>query len=443
MKNISLPPLVFLFALSVFFGMSNMVIASEILCTFGTFATSTGCASLSANPFVVFAPSANRAAGTYNEAQEVALSAAESSNIRYTIDGAAPACTNGTLYAAPISVKKSQTIRAVSCYPGGVSSSVSTHAYLLSVFDARTADATLSASGSGAALLPTNTTSITLSNTTKLDLSSAVATSSGGQITIGGVVKTLADFTSGRLANVNLSAPVEVGGSRVVVERAVALSSGVSGESLMLTNGDFSGARASIPDGAAVLAPSGWNGTIAPPTARAATGSVPGGFSFSSSVVEVGSENEVLLFDRPVSVILSGRAQMVAYLPSGSGSWVQIANTCGGSYGTPTAPVFPGECTITDDTTTKIYSYHLTSFALLEPEQSGSSVTFGANGPVGGGTARAADLNGDGRVDILDFNFLLAAWGTASANPFDAGADLNRDGKIDVVDFTLLLARWN
>lgn len=418
--------------------------ASELSCVLST-ATSTGCAPLSANPFVAFAPSASPTAGNYSVAQEVTFSASESASIRYTRDGASPTCAVGTLYTIPLPIKKSQTLRAIACYPGGVSSAVSTHAYLLSVFDARTADAALVASGGGAASLPTNATSVTLSNTTKLDLSSAVATSSAGQITVGGTTQTLANFTRGNLSAVNLSTPVEIGGASVSVERAVALSSGVSGTPLLLTNGDFADARASIPDGAAVLAPAGWNGTIAPPKERAATGSVPGGFAFSSSVVEVGSEDAVLLFDTPVSVVLSGRAEMVAYLPSGSSTWVQIANTCGGSYDVPTAPVFPGECKITDDTTTKIYSYHLTSFALLEPKGTGSVVvSAGGNGPVGGGgTLPAADLNGDGRVDILDFNFLLAAWGAASSAPFGAGADLNRDGKIDIVDFTLLLARWN
>lgn len=423
---------------------SSSVSASELLCTLST-ATSSGCVPLSASPFVVFAPSASPVAGNYNAAQEVSLSAEQATSIRYSIDTSAPSCASGTLYTVFLSVKKSQTVRAIACYPGGVSSAVSTHVYLLSVFDARTADAALTASGGGAASLPTNTTSVTLSNTTKLDLSSAVATSSAGQITIGGAVQTLASFTRGNLAVVNLSAPVAVGGAMVAVERAVALSSGVSGEPLTLTNSDFSGARASIPDGTAVLAPAGWDGMLLPPRERAATGRIPSGLAFSGTVVELGSASETLLFDTPVSVILSGRSSTAAYLPAGGANWVQIANTCVGSYDTPTAPVFPGECKITDDTTTKIYSYHLTSFALLEQESSVEKnvVPAGGNGPVGGGAARVADLNGDGRVDILDFNFLLAAWGAASLAPFGAVADLNRDGKIDIIDFTLLLARWN
>lgn len=53
------------------------------------------------------------------------------------------------------------------------------------------------------------------------------------------------------------------------------------------------------------------------------------------------------------------------------------------------------------------------------------------------------DMNGDGAVDIFDFNILFAVWGVgASAGPFYAGADLSRDGKIDILDFNLLMLNW-
>lgn len=441
MKKLLSGLLVFLFALTLW---SSRVSASELLCALST-ATSTSCAPLSANPFVAFAPSANRAAGNYNAAQEVVLSAEQSTSIRYTIDVSAPSCVSGTLYTAPLSVKKSQTVRAIACYPGGVSSAVSTHAYLLSVFDARSENATLTTSGGGTAALPTNATSVTLSNTTKLDLSSAVATSSAGQITVGGTLKTLSAFTSGNLVSVDLSAPISVGGQSVSVDKAVAIQSGVNGEPVLLSNKDFSRANVSIPDGAAVLAPAGWNGTIAPPRATTRTGTAPTGFSVGTIVVEVGSDTETLLFDTPVSVVLSEVTGAVGYKASGATSWIQIGNQCGGTYDTPSAPVFPGECYISNGTDTKIHTYHFTSFASLNSVSSESAATpKGGNGPVGFGSTRTAgDMNGDGAVDIFDFNILFAAWGVGSTSgPFYASADLNRDNRVDILDFNMLMLNW-
>lgn len=49
----------------------------------------------------------------------------------------------------------------------------------------------------------------------------------------------------------------------------------------------------------------------------------------------------------------------------------------------------------------------------------------------------SADLNGDGRVNLVDFSILLFHWGT------DHGvADLNSDGKVNLTDFSILLFNW-
>ena len=436
--------------LFLFFGACTVapfsVFASEINCTLGSAATSTGCVAVLGTGFVVFTPSATPAAGTYNAVQSVSLAAEGATNIRYTADGATPSCSSGVLYAAPISVKKTQTVKAIACYPQSTESAAASFQYLLSIFDASGENAVPTTSAAGAASLPTQATSIRLSNTTAFDVSAAVATTSAGQITVGGALRTLSSFTRGNLTAVNLSAPVAVGGRAISVEKAVAIQSGVSGEPILLSNQDFSVANVSIPDGAAVLAPSGWSGTLAPPRAGARSGTPPSGFSIGGTVVEIGSATEVLLFDTPVSVVLSGITGSVGYKASGATEWVQIANQCGGSYSTPSAPVFPGECYLSNGSDTKIYTYHLTSFAGLDAEISGVSATpQGGNGPVGGGASAplvAGDANGDGRRDLLDFNLLLALWGTTKTGPFYSSVDFNRDGAVDVLDFTLLLAHW-
>ena len=419
------------------------VSASEIICTLSSSASTTGCVAVQAG-FVAFAPSVTPPAGTYNAAQNVALSAEQATTIRYTADGTTPSCATGSVYSAPIAVKKTQTIRAIACYPSNTSSPISTFSYLLTIFDARTENASLTASSAGAAAaLPAQATSVTLSNTTVLDISSAVATSSAGAITIGGVTKTLASFTSGNLTAVDLSVPIMVGGASVSVGRAVAIQSGVSGTPTTISNSDFSRASALIPDGASVLAGAGWNGTILPPKAGSGAGAAPAGFSVGETVVEIGSNTETLLFDTPVSVVLSGVTGTVGYKPAGSSVWVQIGNQCGGTYGAPSSPAFPSECAISNGTDTKIYTFHFTSFAGLNGLSGGNSLPPGGNGPVGASASRASDINGDGRVDIFDFNLLFAAWGMEKTGPFYAGADLNQDGGIDVSDFTILLAHWS
>ena len=50
----------------------------------------------------------------------------------------------------------------------------------------------------------------------------------------------------------------------------------------------------------------------------------------------------------------------------------------------------------------------------------------------------AADLDGNGVVNIQDFLRLLAAWGEA-----DGPADLNADGVVDNADFQVLLLNWS
>jgi hypothetical protein len=83
---------------------------------------------------VVYNPTANPAAGTYTSTQHVALTATDSNSIRYTTNGANPACpATGTPYAGTITVSSSKTIKAVACYESdnSVSSDVVAFAYTI------------------------------------------------------------------------------------------------------------------------------------------------------------------------------------------------------------------------------------------------------------------------------------------------------------------------
>ncbi len=52
-----------------------------------------------------------------------------------------------------------------------------------------------------------------------------------------------------------------------------------------------------------------------------------------------------------------------------------------------------------------------------------------------------ADLNRDGRVNLIDFSILLFWWGTDGGSS-DPPADINGDGRVDLIDFSILLFNW-
>ena len=50
---------------------------------------------------------------------------------------------------------------------------------------------------------------------------------------------------------------------------------------------------------------------------------------------------------------------------------------------------------------------------------------------------RKPDLNGDGKVDLIDFSILLSQW-----RMFDCKADLDKSGRVDLKDLSILLKAW-
>lgn len=53
---------------------------------------------------------------------------------------------------------------------------------------------------------------------------------------------------------------------------------------------------------------------------------------------------------------------------------------------------------------------------------------------------RGADLNFDGKVNIVDFSILLYFWG--QKNPTNICADINSNGIVDIVDFSIMMYWW-
>ena len=54
--------------------------------------------------------------------------------------------------------------------------------------------------------------------------------------------------------------------------------------------------------------------------------------------------------------------------------------------------------------------------------------------------ASRADLNCDGRVNLVDFSILMFYW--QENNPANARADINKDGAVNIVDFSIMMFYW-
>ena len=243
---------------------------------------------------------------------------------------------------------------------------------------------TLDSETEGSVKLSNGASGILLGNNTVADLSQGLSVAEDNQITVGGVAKDLNSFTSGNLHQTDLTLPQTVGDQEIIVNQAVQLNSGVTGQPVTLINNDLTNANLTIPDASAILAPSNWDGTIQPAKKGQidADESAPSGFKIGGTVIEVGAPGSVLLFDKPVIIVLEGVTGKVGYRPAGSKQWKEIQQLAGGTYEDPIPPAFPGEAYISNGFDTKIITWHLTAFATLETYSTG-----GGGGGGGGGTA--------------------------------------------------------
>ncbi|MDP2665522.1 MAG: peptidoglycan-binding domain-containing protein, partial [bacterium] len=156
---------------------------------------------------------------------------------------------------------------------------------------------------------------------------------------------------------------------------------------IVLTDSDLPDFSVSIPDGTEVQGPEEWDGIIMPPTdIPIPSGDAPAGFSVGDTVIFVGSPDGTLVFDQAVTIVLPNVTGPVGYRPSGSDTWTQITNTCGGEYATPDAPTtYPGECKITNNTDTKIVTFHFTSFGEFIPDPTPTPTPTPGHSGGGGG----------------------------------------------------------
>src|SRR5512137_56667 len=100
---------------------------------------STGCGSSSSDTpadtgtgSAVAVPTFSPAAGSYSAAQNVTIDTATvGASIRYTTDGSTPTETVGTVYAAPVHISATLTLKAVAYRTGWTTSTVTTGAYTI------------------------------------------------------------------------------------------------------------------------------------------------------------------------------------------------------------------------------------------------------------------------------------------------------------------------
>jgi hypothetical protein len=90
--------------------------------------------TLTVNPTpTVSAATFSPAGGTYTSAQSVTItSATTGASIRYTLDGSTPTTSVGTLYAGPVTISASSTLKAIAYKSGSLPSAVTTATYTIS-----------------------------------------------------------------------------------------------------------------------------------------------------------------------------------------------------------------------------------------------------------------------------------------------------------------------
>jgi hypothetical protein len=181
---------------------------------------------------------------------------------------------------------------------------------------------------------------VTVPNNSFLDVSSGLAVKSNDTIQVGGQSIDLTQFAIEGESQQNLTQPVNVGDQQVTIAQAVQLKSAIATQPTIIKNAAVTNISASISDGTTILAPQGWDGTIKPPTNVTTAGTAPSGFTVGNSVIEVGSPNGVLIFDKPVILTLTGvTGSNFGYKPAGSNTWVKMSQAAG-TYDNPTAPAF-------------------------------------------------------------------------------------------------------
>jgi cysteine-rich repeat protein len=158
------------------------------------------------------------------------------------------------------------------------------------------------------------------------------------------------------------------------------------------------------------------NGIMVPPTIRTTTPQVnPGatvlleGQTVPGATVEISIDN--------------GASTLRATADATTGRWSASLNTTGLSAATHTAK-----------------ARFIEGSGALRRESTYGSILQLAVGVEGKATSNA-DLNRDGKVNLIDFSILVFWWGTAGGNS-NPPADINGNARVGLEDFSILLFNW-
>ncbi len=168
-------------------------------------------------------------------------------------------------------------------------------------------------------------------------------------------------------------------------------------EPVTILNSQLTTVTVAIPQLTKLSAPATWDKILQPQIRIPTSGTVPSGFLTPTNAILIGSPDNILVFDRAVTITLAGTTGQTAYKLPGSSTWILI-DTCTGTFANPNDPPANGECSISDGTDTKILTFHFTEFSGLStpaPSTPGTPGTpstpssgSGGSGNVGVGSPR-------------------------------------------------------
>lgn len=168
---------------------------------------------------------------------------------------------------------------------------------------------------------------------------------------------------------------------------------------IILKNIEFPSISVEIPNLTTISGPEAWPVNLFPPKQIAVTGIIPEGFDSPDNVIQIGSPDVILLFDKAVIISLDAFTGQTAYKLAGESQW-KLISSCIGPFTSPVEPPFPTECSVTDGIDTKILTFHFTEFggfpstpppsvsAPSSSESKSSSGGRGSSGSSGGGITK-------------------------------------------------------
>ena len=186
-----------------------------------------------------------------------------------------------------------------------------------------------------------------------------------------------------------------IGNVSETFSKQVKIVAEINNENIALFNSDLDDVIVIFPDEITLLAPDSWDNMLLPPTEMSVMGDTPSGYQTSDGVIQIGSVNTIILFDKPVTIILKNVDGEIGHRLAGESSW-NLIDTCSGTYANPGNPISPNECSINNNDHTKIVTYHFTHFAefeIIEELEEESEIIFHRSSGAGHGRIGISPTN--------------------------------------------------